>query len=320
MRYRLTRLAFCLASVGFLTAITFAAQEWKSGVDWREPAVITPGEGTAPPSDAIVLFAGGGLDAWDGVKNWTFEDDYAVVGSTIHTKQKFGDCQLHLEFATPQEVKGSGQGRGNSGVYLMNRYEVQILDSYENTTYYDGQCAAIYKQHPPLVNACRKPGEWQTYDIIFTAPRFHANGSLKSPAYVTVIQNGVVVQNHYQLLGPTDYINPPRYQAHPPRDPISLQFHGNPTRFRNIWIRDLMADATSPAETAAAEKSQTADAPDAEPAKGEAASSEPAKTEKAPRKEAGKDEANDEAADNAPPAEKDSDKQQTPDDEGKGNS
>jgi hypothetical protein len=310
MCQRFTRLAFCFVSIGFLTAMTFAAQEWKSGVDWGEPTIITPGEETVPPSDAIVLFAGGGLDAWDNVKNWTFEDDYGVVGSTVHTKQKFGDCQLHLEFATPEEVKGSGQGRGNSGVYLMGRYEVQILDSYENTTYYDGQCAAIYKQHPPLVNACRKPGEWQTYDIIFTAPRFHADGSLKSHAYVTVLQNGVLVQNHYQLQGPTDYINPPRYQAHPPREPISLQFHGNPTRFRNIWIRDLMADATSTPETAATEQSETADEPDAEPARGDAAKTdEPA--EKPENQEAASEKASSEDA---------ADKQDSAEDNGKGDS
>lgn len=223
-------------------------EEWKSGVNWSEPKIITPGEGTAPPSDAIVLFNGGDLSAWKNVENWTFEEDYAVVGSTISTRQGFGDCQLHLEFATPAEVSGEGQGRGNSGVYLMGRYEVQILDSYENTTYYDGQCGAIYKQHPPLVNVCRKPGEWQTYDILFSAPRFHADGTLRSPAYVTVFHNGVVVQNHYQLQGGTFYESPPAYEAHPLREPLALQFHGNPVRFRNIWIRDLLPaeDEASP--------------------------------------------------------------------------
>jgi hypothetical protein len=262
MRQPLPRLALCLASVGFLAAFGFAVEEWKSGVDWREPTIITPGEGTAAPSDAIVLFGGDDLDAWDNLQNWTFEEDYAVVGSSISTKQKFGDCQLHLEFATPEKVEGSGQGRGNSGVYLMGRYEVQILDSYENTTYYDGQCAALYKQHPPLVNACRKPGEWQTYDIIFTAPRFRADSTLKSPAHITVLQNGVLVQNHYQLQGNTDYISPPRYQAHPLRESISLQFHGNPTRFRNIWIRDLMADAAPATDAAKDEPAEDAPAED----------------------------------------------------------
>jgi hypothetical protein len=317
MPFLKTRSLFGFALLGCLTAAAFAAQEWKSGVDWGEPAIITPGEGTAPPSDAIVLFAGGGLDGWDGVKNWTFEDDYAVVGSTVSTKQKFGDCQLHLEFATPDEVKGSGQGRGNSGVYLMNRYEVQILDSYENTTYYDGQCAAIYKQHPPLVNASRKPGEWQTYDIIFTAPRFHADGSLKSPGHVTVLHNGVVVQNHYQLLGPTDYVNPPRYQAHPPRDVISLQFHGNPVRFRNIWIRELMDDRAPVSATATSQ--QTADAPDAEAAQGDAAKDKAAKVDDKAEASEVKPE-NNGNSEKSSPSEDAADNQDAPGDEGKGDS
>lgn len=250
------RIASGLATLCLLTAVAFAAQEWKSGVDWREPTIITPGDGTAPPSDAIVLFDGTNLDAWAGVENWEFKDGYGVVGSNIVSKQKFGDCQLHLEFATPEKVEGEGQGRGNSGVYFMGKYEVQILDSYDNTTYYDGQCGSLYKQHPPLVNCCRKPGEWQAYDIIFTAPRFHADGSLKSPAFVTALQNGVLVQNHYQLQGPTDYIQPPRYSRHPLRESLKLQYHNNPTRFRNIWIRDLMADAEP---SAVEQPSQTAE-------------------------------------------------------------
>lgn len=233
-------LFFSLMLMGIPAAGYF--EEWKSGVNWSEPEIVAPGEGTAPPSDAIVLFDGGDLSAWNGVENWTFEEDYGVVGSTVSTKQGFGDCQLHLEFATPAEVSGEGQGRGNSGVYLMGRYEVQILDSYENTTYYDGQCGSIYKQHPPLVNASRKPGEWQTYDIIFTAPRFTADGALQSPASVTVLHNGVLVQNHYELQGGTFYETPPSYEAHSLREPLSLQFHRNPTRFRNIWIRDLLPE------------------------------------------------------------------------------
>ncbi len=234
--------------------------EWKSGVDWSEPPIVTPGDRGAgdrgaSPSDAIVLFDGGDLSAWNGVENWTFEEDYAIVGSTVATKRGFGDCQLHLEFATPAEVSGEGQGRGNSGVYLMSRYELQILDSYENTTYYDGQCGSIYKQRPPLVNACRPPGEWQIYDIIFTAPRFEAAGELKSPGFVTVLQNGVLVQNHYELQGGTFYETPPAYEAHSLREPLMLQFHHNPTRFRNIWIRDLLPpesdrNAASPAAQA----------------------------------------------------------------------
>ena len=236
-------LAGTIIALGSLSAFGYFIEEWTSGIEWPEPAIVTPGEKPGePPSDAIILFDGTNLDAWDGVENWTFADGAGTVGSNITTKQKFGDCQLHLEFATPSEVKGEGQGRGNSGVYFMNRYEVQILDSYENTTYYDGQCAAIYKQNPPLVNACRGPGEWQTYDIIFTAPRFNDDGSVKSPAAVTVIQNGVVVQNHFELLGRTFWAEPPSYEPHELRDVIKLQYHSNPTRFRNIWVRDLMGE------------------------------------------------------------------------------
>ncbi len=238
---RWSLVALATFAAGATTAPAFfQVIEWKSGVNWTEPRIITPGDAGGPPSDAIVLFDGTNLDQWDGVENWTFEDGAGTVGSNITSKQGFGDCQLHLEFATPSVVEGEGQGRGNSGVYFMNRYEVQILDSYVNTTYYDGQCAAIYKQHPPLVNVSRKPGEWQTYDIIFTAPRFHADGRLKSPAYLTVLQNGVLVQNHYELLGPTDYISPPYYRAHGLREPLKIQYHNNPTRIRNVWIRDLM--------------------------------------------------------------------------------
>ncbi|MEZ6066355.1 MAG: DUF1080 domain-containing protein [Planctomycetaceae bacterium] len=231
------------ASLVATTATAFAfVDEWKSGIEWPEPVVVTPGEGNAPPSDAIVLFNGENLDAFDGVSGWTIEDGVATVGSTVSTKQKFGDCQLHLEFASPAEVKGKGQGRGNSGVYLMGRYELQILDSYDNQTYFDGQCGAIYKQQPPLVNVCRPPGEWQTYDIIFRAPRFNADGGLMSPAAMTVLQNGVLVQNHFELQGGTFYHQPPAYQAHPDRESIQLQHHGNPVRFRNIWIRDLQSE------------------------------------------------------------------------------
>ena len=214
--------------------------EYTSGIVWPEPAIVTPGTDHGPPSDAVVLFDGKDLSRWTDGNNWIIKDGYATAArSGITTKDAFGDCQLHLEFATPAEVKGSGQGRGNSGVYLMGKYEVQILDSYDNKTYFDGQCASLYKQHPPLVNACRKPGEWQTYDILFESPRFGADGKLTRPGYVTVLQNGVVVQNHFELLGGTFYDRPPAYTPHPPRAPIHLQFHGNPVRFRNIWIREM---------------------------------------------------------------------------------
>jgi hypothetical protein len=236
------RIRFVIVVFLFLisaSALAWQTVEYKSGIVWPEPPVIDPGPPGGPPSDAIVLFAGQSLDAWRGGDRWKIEDGVATAaGGTITTKEKFGDCQLHVEFATPEEVKGSGQGRGNSGIYLMGRYEVQILDSVDNKTYFDGQCAAIYKEQPPNVNACRKPGEWQTYDIIFTAPRFHADGSLAVPGYVTVLHNGIAVHNHFELMGVTSYTEPPRYVAHADREPMQIQFHGNPVRFRNIWLRE----------------------------------------------------------------------------------
>jgi hypothetical protein len=215
-------------------------EEYQSGIVWPEPKVVHPGPMGGPPSDAMILFDGKDLSQWVNGEKWEIRDGFAVAKeSGITTKGNFGDCQLHLEWATPAEVTGSGQGRGNSGIYFMERYEVQILDSYENKTYFDGQAGAIYKQHPPLVNACRNPGEWQSYDILFTAPRFDEGGTLEKPASVTVLQNGIVVQNHFELLGGTFYDRPPAYQAHSPKGAIHLQFHGNPVRFRNIWIREI---------------------------------------------------------------------------------
>src|SRR5262249_13954947 len=191
------------------TLIAVQVVEYKSGVIWPEPPVIDPGPAGGGPGDAVGLFDGKTLARWEKGGKWKNEGgggNYA--GGTITSKEKFGDCQLHVEFATPAEVKGSGQGRGNSGIYLMSRYEVQVLDSYDNTTYFDGQCGAIYKEQPPTVNACRKPGEWQTYDIIFTAPRFQADGSLLKPGYVTVLHNGVLIHDHFELLGVTSYTEP----------------------------------------------------------------------------------------------------------------
>lgn len=215
-------------------------REYKSGIVWPEPPVVQPGTDGSPPSDAIVLFDGKDLSKWNGGENWEVKDGYAVVRkSDITTKEAFGDCQLHVEFATPEEVKGSGQGRGNSGVFLMNHYEVQVLDSYGNKTYFDGQCGAIYKESPPMVNVCRKPGEWQTYDILFEAPHFAADGKVEKPAYITVLQNGVVVQNHFEIQGDTYYDRPPSYTHHRDREPIRLQNHGNPVKYRNIWVREM---------------------------------------------------------------------------------
>lgn len=222
-----------------LTAAAPFPDEYLSGIVWPEPPVVDPGDATQPPSDAIVLFDGTDLDAFRNGDAWEIRDGYAIVkGKSIETLQAFGDCQLHLEFATPAEVAGEGQGRGNSGVYLMGKYEVQVLDSFQNSTYFDGQCGAIYKQQPPTVNASRGPGQWQTYDILFTAPRFHEDGSLQSPAYLTVLHNGVLIHNHFELQGGTYWDQKPSYSPHPEKLPISFQNHGNPVRYRNIWIRE----------------------------------------------------------------------------------
>ena len=219
--------------------------------EWTErwdpiPEVVTPGEAHTAPSDAMVLFDGTDLSKWETNKGesapWKIEDGAMVVvprTGGIRTKQGFGDMQLHIEWRTPAEVKGNGQGRGNSGIFLMGIYEIQVLDSYNNETYPNGQAGSVYKQHIPLVNASKGPGEWQTYDIIFTSPVFNASGGVKSPARVTVLHNGVLVQNNVSLIGPTEYIGVPKYKAHADKLPISLQDHGNPVAFRNIWVREL---------------------------------------------------------------------------------
>lgn len=233
-----------LIAGGIVLGISAFAQAWwvdeyKSGIVWPTPPVVTPGDAGKAPSDAIVLFDGTNLDAFEGGDKWIIENGEATVAKgSITTKEKFGSCQLHVEFASPAEVKGKGQGRGNSGIYLMGRYEVQVLDSFENETYFDGQCASVYKQQPPMVNACRKPGEWQSLDIIFTAPVFNDDGSVKSPAYVTVLHNGIVVHNHFELIGGTSYVEAPHYTKHAEREPITLQFHGNPVKYRNMWLRE----------------------------------------------------------------------------------
>ncbi len=213
------------------------------------PPVIDPGPAPASapvPSDAVVLFDGRDLSGWTTVKGeparWAVRDGYMEVvkgTGSIKTTRGFGDCQLHVEWASPAAAVGSGQDRGNSGVFLMETYEVQVLDSYGSKTYADGSAGAIYGQYPPLVNASRKPGEWQTYDIVFTAPRFDANGAGVSPAFLTVFHNGVLVQDHEQLTGPTAHKARPPYKAHGDRLPIMLQDHSHPVRFRNIWVREL---------------------------------------------------------------------------------
>ena len=220
-----------------------------------QPAIVTPGTASTQdkpgqaPSDAVVLFDGTGLDSWTSTKageetRWRVRKGAMMPvfsSGMIQSKQEFGSCQLHLEFATPKRVKGEGQGRGNSGVFLMGMYEVQILDSYENTTYPDGQAAALYGRGKPLVNASRKPGEWQSYDIIFHRPLFE-DGKVVKRATFTVLHNGVVVQDHLVLSGGTGWRGShaaTHYEPHGDKGPIQLQDHGNPVLFRNLWVREL---------------------------------------------------------------------------------
>jgi hypothetical protein len=209
------------------------------------PAVVSVPVGGVP-SDAVVLFDGSSTAAWAPQKAdkavWPVVDGALVVApktTSIQTKQAFGDVQLHLEFRTPAVVKGESQARGNSGVFFMGLYELQILDSWNNATYVNGQAGSVYKQHPPLVNASRGPGEWQVYDAVFVAPRFAADGTLVSPARMTVFHNGVLVQHDVVLRGPTVYRGEPKYASHAAKLPIMLQDHNNPTAFRNIWVREI---------------------------------------------------------------------------------
>jgi hypothetical protein len=216
------------------------------------PPIITSGTCStqeAPgraPSDATVLFDGKDLSHWKsergGPAGWNIDQEALVIrrgAGAIVSREEFGDCQLHLEFASPVPPRSQDQGRGNSGVMFFGRYEIQVLDSYDNLTYADGQAAAIYGQYPPLVNASRPPGQWQSYDILFTAPRFKEDGTLESPSYATVLHNGVVVHNHTALLGPMNFRGLPKYSPHGLKGPILLQDHGNPVRFRNIWVRPV---------------------------------------------------------------------------------
>jgi hypothetical protein len=220
------------------------------------PKIVTPGAtDAAPPSDAVILFDGKNEDEWVSAQDhtpakWVVGDGVLTVAKgtgNIETKRSFRDYQLHIEWKIPTDITGSGQARGNSGVFLASLgpgdagYELQVLDSYNNATYVNGQAGSIYKQSPPLVNPNRKPGEWQTYDVVWTAPRFKADGSLETPAYVTAFFNGVLVQNHFALKGQTLYIGQPFYKAYD-RAPIKLQAHGDksePISFRNIWVRPL---------------------------------------------------------------------------------
>lgn len=240
-------LALCLAASGAAAQSDYEKSR-ATEVYTPVPAAVSFTNGV--PSDAVVLFDGKGLDKWEAVKGgaagWTVVGDAVEVkagAGDIRTKASFCDVQLHVEWQTPTTVTGKdgkpleGQARNNSGVFLQERYEVQVLDSYKADTYTNGQAGSVYKQSVPLVNATKAPGEWQTYDIIYTAPKFDGK-ALKSPGYVTVLHNGVLIQNHVEIKGPTAWIGKPPYEAHGCA-PIKLQDHGNPVKFRNIWVRGL---------------------------------------------------------------------------------
>jgi len=250
----------CLLSMAIIVSMNVTAQSGDPKLTevWTPvPKIVTPGTTNSDaPSDAVMLFDGKNLDEWVSVKDpknpaeWTVADGVITVNKSkgnIQTKRSFTDYQLHIEWKIPANITGSGQARGNSGVFLASTgpgdegYEMQVLDCYNNTTYVNGQTASIYKQSIPLANACKKPGEWQTYDIIWTAPRFNDDGTLKSPARVTALHNGVLVQNNYELKGVTKYIGSPEYKKHG-ASPIKLQAHGDPSEpisYRNIWVREL---------------------------------------------------------------------------------
>jgi len=242
-----------LIAAGFAlwTALPSAGQDqWAIHDPARPmPPLVAPGPAGPPvpaPADAVILFDGKDLAAWTDAKGqparWKVENGYMEVvpkSGGIRTVRGFGDCQLHVEWMAPSPAKGAGQDRGNSGVFLMDTYEVQVLDCYGNATYADGMTASLYGQFPPLVNACRPPGEWQTYDIVFHRPRFGADGQVLSPARMTVFHNGLLVHECAVLTGPTAHKARPPYKAHADRLPISLQDHDHPVRFRNIWLREL---------------------------------------------------------------------------------
>ena len=240
------------APVGYDDTPMLPGNKWRVHDSRRpQPKVIDPGTASTqdapgrPPSDALVLFDGQDTSQWvgrdGGPIGWQVEDGALTVvpgTGSIQSVEQFGDSHLHIEWAAPAEVKGESQGRGNSGVFLMGRYEIQVLDCYNNLTYPDGTTAGIYGQYPPLVNACRRPGEWQTYDVVWQGPRFKGD-KLVRPAFMTVLHNGIVVHHHAELQGPTQHQALAAYAPHPPVGPLVLQDHGNPVRFRNIWYRPL---------------------------------------------------------------------------------
>ena len=262
---RLTRglLAGALLTTSIITWNACTAQEGDTPLlpdgKWHvhdmkrpQPPAVTPGTFSTqdtpgkPPSDAIVLFDGKDLSKWQNDK-WKLQDGAMIVnGGDNQTKDNFGDMQLHIEWSEPADIKGESQGRGNSGIFLMGLYELQVLDSYKSPSYADGEAGAVYGQTPPQVNVTRPPGEWQVYDVIWTAPRFKADKTLESPAYITVLHNGVVVQNHTTLIGATVHRQLAKYEAHEATGPIRLQDHGNAVRYRNIWVRPLPTPVTVP--------------------------------------------------------------------------
>ncbi len=257
--------AAALATIPIFQALAQAPQPRPEETEqWApEPPVVTPGSAAAtpPPSDAIVLLGASGLGEWVSTNDrspakWRVDGPVMTVAKgtgNIETKRKFTSYQLHLEWRIPQGISGTGQGRGNSGLFLASTgggdagYELQVLDSYRNKTYVNGQAGSVYKQYPPLANAMRRPGEWQSYDVVWVAPTFEADGSLKTPAYLTAFHNGVLIQNNVPLGGETTYIGKPRYKAHG-ASPIKLQDHGDPSQpisFRNIWLRELTSPSVS---------------------------------------------------------------------------
>ena len=257
-----TKLHRMMAKIGLSALLMGSSLTWaQTTAQWkahdmdrpRPPKVTSSIPLPVPaPSDAKVLFDGSNLSQWRSPNNepakWVLKDGYMESvrgGGYLHTADSFGDVQLHIEWAAPTPAQGKGQGRGNSGVFLMGLYEVQVLDSYDNFTYADGQASAIYGQHPPLANASRAPGEWQSYDIVFRRPHFSRDGALLKPARITVLHNGVLVQDTVEIWGGTSWLQYNPYQSHPDRLPLSLQDHGNPVRYRNVWVREL-PEWTSP--------------------------------------------------------------------------
>jgi hypothetical protein len=250
---------FIFRWVGFFLALSTAHCYGQLSTGWKQhdmkrplPPIVDPGESlsqAAPPSDAVVLFDGTSLDAWrsgdGGPVKWILRDgamEPVEGGGYAYSAQGFADCQLHIEWASPAIPKGKSQNRGNSGVFLQSQFEVQILDSFDNVTYADGQAASIYGQYPPMANVSRKPGQWQSYDILFRAPKYKEDGSLLEPARLTLMHNGVFVQDNVKPLGPTSWMQHHPYSNRTGKIPIGLQDHGNPVRFRNIWVRELPSE------------------------------------------------------------------------------